>query len=124
MTKSGKYCGKRRNCTLCAISSFVTMFSKSRLLQRRPKVSMRERVKERGINCSDNYHPRVSSHQVHQFGISTNSNCGSSCCTNSRTEVHVCLSHSLFNIVRPQPESWVLSLFITVTCFVHGLLRY
>ena len=28
MTKSGKHCGKRRNCTFCAISSFVTMFSK------------------------------------------------------------------------------------------------
>ena len=37
MTKSGKYCGKRRNCMFCAISPFVTMFSKSRLLQRRPK---------------------------------------------------------------------------------------
>ena len=39
MTKSGKHCGKRRNCTFCAISSFVTMFSKSRLLQRRQKAS-------------------------------------------------------------------------------------
>ena len=28
MTQSGKHCGKRRNCTFCAISSFVTMFSK------------------------------------------------------------------------------------------------
>ena len=37
MTKSGKHCGKRRNCTFCAISSFVTMFSKRRLLQRRQK---------------------------------------------------------------------------------------
>ena len=37
MTKSGKHCGKRRNCTFCAISYFVTMFSKSRLLQRCPK---------------------------------------------------------------------------------------
>ena len=37
MTKSGKHCGKRRNCTFCAISSFVTMFSISRLLQRHPK---------------------------------------------------------------------------------------
>ena len=27
--KSGKHCGKRRNCTFCAISSFVTMFSKA-----------------------------------------------------------------------------------------------
>ena len=35
MTKSGKHCGKRRNCTFCAISSFITMFSKSCLLQRR-----------------------------------------------------------------------------------------
>ena len=31
MDYSGKHCGKRRNCTFCAISSFVTMFSKSRL---------------------------------------------------------------------------------------------
>ena len=40
MTKSGKHCGKRRNCTFSAISSFVTMFSKSRLLQRRQKASI------------------------------------------------------------------------------------
>ena len=40
MTKSGKHCGKRRNCTFCAISSFVTMFSKSRLLQRRQNASI------------------------------------------------------------------------------------
>ena len=46
MTKSGKHCGKRRNCTFCAISSSVTMFSKScvqsRLLQ---NCRMWERVK-------------------------------------------------------------------------------
>ena len=30
MTKSWKHCVKRRNCMFCAISSFVTMFSKSR----------------------------------------------------------------------------------------------
>ena len=29
MTKSVKHCGKRRNCSFWAISSFVTMFSKS-----------------------------------------------------------------------------------------------
>ena len=40
MTKSGKHCVKRRNCMFCAISSFVTMFSKSCLLQRRPKASI------------------------------------------------------------------------------------
>ena len=40
MTKSEKHCGKRRNCTFCAISSFVTVFSKSRLLQRRQKASI------------------------------------------------------------------------------------
>ena len=40
MTKSGKHCGKRRNCTFCAISSFVTMFSNSHLLQRRQKASI------------------------------------------------------------------------------------
>ena len=40
MTKSGNVCDKRRNCTFCAISSFVIMFSKSRLLQRRQKASI------------------------------------------------------------------------------------
>ena len=40
MTKSGKHCGKRRNYSFCAISSFVTMFSKSHLLQRRQKASI------------------------------------------------------------------------------------
>ena len=46
MTKSGKHCGKRKNCTFCAISSFVTMFSKSCLLQRLSEsVYMRERLK-------------------------------------------------------------------------------
>ena len=40
MTKSGKHCDKRRNCTFWAISFFVTMVSKSRLLQRRQKVSI------------------------------------------------------------------------------------
>ena len=40
MTKSGKHGGKRRNCTFCAISSFVTIFSKSRLLQRPQKASI------------------------------------------------------------------------------------
>ena len=40
MTKIWKHCGKWRNCTFCAISSFVTMFSKSRLLQRRQKASI------------------------------------------------------------------------------------
>ena len=40
MTKSGKHCDKRRNCTFCAISSFDTMFSKSCLLQRRQKTSI------------------------------------------------------------------------------------
>ena len=38
--KVEKHCGKRRNCTFCAISSFVTKFSKSRLLQRRLKASI------------------------------------------------------------------------------------
>ena len=40
MTKSRKHCVKRRNCSFWAISSFVTMFSKSRLLQRRQKASI------------------------------------------------------------------------------------
>ena len=51
MTKSGKYCGKRRNCTFWAISSFVTMFSKSRLLQRRQKASIWGKGL-RGVRCS------------------------------------------------------------------------
>ena len=37
MTKSGKHCGKRKKMLVLAISSFVTMFSKSRLLHRRQK---------------------------------------------------------------------------------------
>ena len=49
MTKSGKHCGKRRNCTFRAISSFVTMFSKSRLLQRRQKAS----TLGKGLNMSN-----------------------------------------------------------------------
>ena len=40
MTKSGKHCGKRRNCSFWAISYFVTMFSKSCLLQKRQKTSI------------------------------------------------------------------------------------
>ena len=40
MTKSGEHCDKLRNCTFCAISSFVTMFSESRLLQRCQKASI------------------------------------------------------------------------------------
>ena len=40
MTKSGKHCDKKRNYTFCATSSFVTMFSKSCLLQRRQKASI------------------------------------------------------------------------------------
>ena len=40
MTKSGKHCGKKRNCLFWAISSFVTMFSNSPLLQRRQKASI------------------------------------------------------------------------------------
>ena len=39
MTKIGKHCGQRSNCSFWAVSSFVTMFPKSRLLQRRPKAS-------------------------------------------------------------------------------------
>ena len=40
MTKSRKHCCKRRNCSFWAISSFVTMFSKSCLLQRCQKASI------------------------------------------------------------------------------------
>ena len=45
MTESEKHCGKRRNCLFRAISTFVTMFSKSCLLQVSENVYMRERVK-------------------------------------------------------------------------------
>ena len=38
--KEGKHCGKRRNCLFWAISSFVSMLSKSRLLQRHQKASI------------------------------------------------------------------------------------
>ena len=48
MTWRGKHCGKRRNCLFWAISSFVTMFSKSRLLQRRQKAS----IWGKGLTCS------------------------------------------------------------------------
>ena len=48
MTKSGRHCGKRRNCSFWAISFFVTMFSKSRLLQRRRKAS----IWGKGLNVS------------------------------------------------------------------------
>ena len=47
MIKSGKHYDKRRNCTFCAISSFVTMFSKSHLLQRRLKAS----IWGKGLTC-------------------------------------------------------------------------
>ena len=43
MTKSEKHCGKKRNCSFWAISSSVTMFSKSRLLHRRQKASIWEK---------------------------------------------------------------------------------
>ena len=46
MTKSGKHCGKRGNCTFCAISPFVTMFSKKlSAAEASESVYMRERVK-------------------------------------------------------------------------------
>ena len=48
MTKSGKHCGKRRNVSFWAIFSFVTMFSKSCLLQRRQKAS----IWGKGLNMS------------------------------------------------------------------------
>ena len=43
MTKSGKHFDKSRNCSFWAISSFVTMFSKSRLLRRRQKAFIWEK---------------------------------------------------------------------------------
>ena len=46
--KVEKLCGKRRNCTFCAISSFVTLLSKRRLLQRRRKAS----IGGKGLNVS------------------------------------------------------------------------
>ena len=53
MTKSGKHCGKRRNCTFCAISSFVTVFKKPSAAEASESVYMRERVKiELLVLCS------------------------------------------------------------------------
>ena len=49
MAKSGKHCGKRRNCSCWALSFFVTMFSKSRLLQRRQKAS----IWRKGLNITE-----------------------------------------------------------------------
>ena len=46
MTKGGKHCDKRRNCTFCAISSFVTLFSKKLSAAKASEiVYMREMVK-------------------------------------------------------------------------------
>ena len=46
MTTSGKHCGKRRNCTFCAISSFDTMFfKKPSAAEASESVYMRERIK-------------------------------------------------------------------------------
>ena len=45
MTKSGKHCGKRRNCTFCAISSFGTVFKKPSAVEASESIYMRERVK-------------------------------------------------------------------------------
>ena len=47
--ESGKHCGKKRNYSFWAISSFVTMFSKSCLLQSRHKVS----IWVKGLNWND-----------------------------------------------------------------------
>ena len=44
MTKSGKDCVKRRNCTFCAISTFVTVFKKSSAAEASESDYMRERV--------------------------------------------------------------------------------
>ena len=45
MTKYGKHCDKRRNCTFCAISSFVTtyVFKKPSAAEASESVYMRER---------------------------------------------------------------------------------
>ena len=75
MTKSGKNCGKSRNCTFCAISSFVTMFSKSCLLQRRQKASIWGKGLIRLINPFQHtkalwhfYSRQVSPQCFHTFG--------------------------------------------------------
>ena len=47
MTKSRKHCGKRRNCLFWAISSFVTMFPKSR--------GVRKRLYEKGLRIRKYY---------------------------------------------------------------------
>ena len=44
MTKSGKHCGKRRNCSFWAISTFVTVFKKPSAAEASESVYMRERV--------------------------------------------------------------------------------
>ena len=44
MTEGGKHCVKRRNCTFCAISSFVTVFKKLSAAEASESVYMRERV--------------------------------------------------------------------------------
>ena len=45
MTKSGKHCGKRGNCTFLAISPFVSVFKKLSAAEVSESVYMRERVK-------------------------------------------------------------------------------
>ena len=48
MTKSGKHCAKRKNCSFWAISSFVTMFlKKTSATEASESVYMRERVNKR-----------------------------------------------------------------------------
>ena len=68
MTKSGKYCGKRRYCSFGAISSFVTMFLKSIPAEASESVYMRERVKtpskRKGVQA--NYSPNTETLKQHR----------------------------------------------------------
>ena len=65
MTKSGKHCDKRRNCMLCAISSFCYyVFKKPSAAEASESVYMRERVK-----LTKNEGVLVTSHYQHKFRL-------------------------------------------------------
>ena len=54
MIQSGKHCGKRRNCSFWAISSFVTMFfKKPSAAEASESVYMRKRIKSLYVVCFD-----------------------------------------------------------------------
>ena len=53
MTKSGKHCGKRRNCLFLAISSFVTVFKRLSAADASESIYMRKRVKVSSLGAGD-----------------------------------------------------------------------